>query len=130
MNMAKSVMKGYGLQINFDDVTEEAVTESITELLNNPKYKTNAMTVSKRFLDRPMTPQQSVVYWTEYAARHQGADHLKSQSTALSFIEFHLIDVYCTLLAILVVIGYINFVILRMILRRCFRKSPEKQKRS
>ena len=128
--MAKSVMKGYGLQINFDDITEEAVTESIKELLNNPKYKTNAVEISKRFKDRPMTPQQSVVYWTEYAARHQGASHLKAQSTALSFIEFHLIDVYCTLLAIFIVIGYIKFVILRMILRRIFRKTPEKQKRS
>lgn len=130
MNMAKSVVKGYGLQINFDDVTEEAVTKYINELLYNPNYKINAEIVSKRFLDRPMTPQQSVVYWTEYAARHQGASHLKAQSISLSFIEFHLIDVYCTLLAIFIVIGYIKFVILRMILRKIFRKSPEKQKRS
>ena len=128
--MAKSVMKGYGLQINLDDVTEEAVTEAIKELLENPKYKTNAVTISKRFLDRPMTPQQTVVYWTEYAARHQGASHLKAQSTSLNFIEFHLIDVYLTLLAIFILIGYIKFVVLRMIFRRIFRKSPPKQKRS
>ncbi|KAL7016545.1 hypothetical protein ACKWTF_010055 [Chironomus riparius] len=130
LNMAKSVMKGYGLQINFDDVTEETVTQSINELLSNPKYKSNAVEISERFKDRPMTPQQSVVYWTEYAARHQGASHLKAQSTTLSFIEFHLIDVYCTLLAIFIAFGYIKFVILRMIFRRIFKKSPEKQKRS
>jgi len=128
--MAKSVMKGYGLQINLDDVTEEAVTEAIKELLENPKYKNNAVTISKRFLDRPMTPQQTVVYWTEYAARHQGASHLKAQSTALNFIEFHLIDVYLTLFAAFILIGYFKFVILRMIFRRIFRKSPPKQKRS
>jgi len=123
-------MKGYGLQINYDDITEEAITESIKELLNNPKYKTNAVSISKRFLDRPMTPQQSVVYWTEYAARHQGASHLKPQSTALSFIEFHLIDVYCTFLVYIIVIGYFKIVVFRMILKRIFRKSQSKLKMS
>ena len=123
-------MKGYGLQIDFEEITEEKVTNSIKELLNNPKYKDNAVAISKRFLDRPMTPQESVVFWTEYAARHQGASHLKAQSTHLSFIEFHLVDVYCTLLAIFIVIGYIKFVILRMILRKIFKKSPKKEKRS
>lgn len=39
-------------------------------------------------------PQETVVYWTEYIARHKGAPHIKSAAQQLSFIEYHMIDVF------------------------------------
>ncbi|KAG5673615.1 hypothetical protein PVAND_003644 [Polypedilum vanderplanki] len=126
MNMAKTVLRGYGLQISFQDIEEQRVSDAINELLTNPKYKENAMTVSKRFIDRPMTPQESVVYWTEYVARHDGAHHLRAYSTQLNFIEFHMFDVYGALILIALVIMYIQFLVLRAILRKIFKRKNSK----
>jgi glucuronosyltransferase len=130
MNMAKAVTRGYGLQIYFDDISEEKIDEALKELLENPIYSQRAKEISQRFNDRPMTPQQSVVYWTEYAVRHHGAAHLKAAAADLSFIELHLIDVYAALAAILLIILYIDYKILKFILSKCFKKSAKKVKKN
>lgn len=123
--MAKAVSKGYGLQVNFDEVTEESVFEALNKLLNDPSYSEMAKKVSSQFLDRPMSPQESVVYWTEYAVNHRGAPHLQAAATRLNFIELHSIDVYSLLAAIFVVILIIDYYILKAIIKRCFKKKTQ-----
>lgn len=125
MNMAKAVIREYGLQVYFNDITEENLDQALNELINNPKYYENAKIISKRFNDRPMTPQESVVYWTEYAHRHKGAQHLKAASLELNFFEFRSIDVYAVLLLIALVIVYVDYLILSWILRKIFGKSKK-----
>lgn len=98
MNMAKTMARGNGLQIYFDEITEESVEKALNELLSNSTYSENAKTASERFRDRPLTPKQSVVFWTEYLARHKGAPFLSGMGKRLSFIELHLLDVHIFLI--------------------------------
>jgi len=65
----------------------------------------NAKIVSDRFKDRPISPAESVVYWTEYVIRHKGAPHLKSQAFNLTWYQYFLLDV------IFVVLFFISFTI-------------------
>ncbi|CAG9809899.1 unnamed protein product [Chironomus riparius] len=129
MNMAKTIARGYGLQILVPEITEENLSNKINELLNNPKYNENAKRISKIFNDRPKTPQEEVIYWTEYVARHNGAAHLQAASVNLNFIEFNLIDVYCTILVVLLVAFYVWFKITLAVIRCAFskRKADKKQ---
>lgn len=103
MNMLKYELRGCGIQIKFDEIDEDKLTKALSELLNNPNYTENAKKLSRRFRDRPMTPQESVVFWTEFVARHDGAKFLRAAGNDMSFIQFHLIDVYCVLLSIIVI---------------------------
>jgi len=64
------------------------------------RYQKNAKIASERFKDRPMSPVESVVYWTEYVLRHKGASHLKSQALNLTWYQYLLIDVISTFLVI------------------------------
>jgi glucuronosyltransferase len=128
MNMAKAVAREYGQQLFFDDVTEENVSNVLKELLSNPKYAENAKIISSRFTDRPMTQQETVVYWTEYALRHNGAPHLKAAGNSLSFFEFHLIDVYLTLCLIGIFVLFIQFLLLKIILKKIFGFGQKTQK--
>lgn len=133
MNMAKAVLKGYGLQIFFDDVTEENVSEALNELINNPHYSEKAKAISNQFLDRPKTPQEEVVYWTEYAVKHRGATHLQGTANRLGFFELRLFDVYATMAIIFVVVLYINYLIMKAIIKRYFstkQNSKKKEKRN
>lgn len=124
MNMAKSEARGYGLSVNYNDISEEILTKTLNELLSNPKYRNNAKEISIRFNDRPMTPQNAVIYWTEYAVRHKGAFHLRAHSRNLNFVEFNLIDVYATLFVVLILTLTFNYFILKFLLRKIFcRKS-------
>jgi glucuronosyltransferase len=103
MNMLKYELRECGIRIKFDEITEEKLTKALSDLLNNSKYTKNAQKLSRRFRDRPMTPQESVVFWTEYVARHDGAEFLRAAGNDMNFIQFHLIDVYCVLLSILII---------------------------
>jgi hypothetical protein len=128
MNMNNAVAKGYGLVVNFANVTENNLESALTRLLNDPKYYETAQTLSKIFNDRPMTPQESVVYWTEYAYRHKGADYLKSAGNDLYYFQLISLDVYFVLFVIFVANAMLDFYVARYLFRRFFRKSSGKQK--
>jgi glucuronosyltransferase len=130
MNMKRAEAKGYGLTINFQNITEEGFSEALNELLTNPVYAQNAKRFSQIFKDRPMDPKQTVVYWSEHVVRHHGAEYLKATGRKLNFIEFHLIDVYATLFAGAFGVFFVFYKICKLILGLMSKKStPKKQKK-
>jgi glucuronosyltransferase len=128
MNMQKAVSREYGLQIYREDINADSFANVLNEFFSNPKYLKNAKLISARFIDRPMKPQDTVVYWTEFAHRHKGAPHLKAAGNSLSFIEFHLIDVYATLFVLGLVILYVNYLSLRFAVRKIFKSKSRNDK--
>ena len=128
MNIAIAEKTGRGLLLEIDEMSEEKISHMLNELLTNPKYKENAVEVAKRFHDRPMTPQQTVVYWTEYVARHKGAKFLRSVGNDYNTIEFYSVDAYAALFAIIFVFLYLIIKLLKIIIRKFFAKSSNKQK--
>lgn len=69
----------------------------------------NVKIAAKHFKDRPMTPQESVLYWTEYVLRHSGAHHLKSEALNLTWYQYLLLDVnFFVVVSFLVVTYLIN----------------------
>lgn len=90
------------------------------------RYTINAKIVSEIFKDRPMTPAEAIVYWTEYVVRHRGAPHLKSHALNLTWYQYYLLDV--TGIVVLVVLlfcyaCYITIKALRFIKRSIWLKS-------
>lgn len=128
MNLELAAASGRSIILDFDNLSEDKIVTALNELISNPKYRENAKAIAERFHDRPMTPQQTVVYWTEYAVRHQGADFLSCVGNDLNFVQFHNVDVYCIMFIILLIVMYINYSITRAIFRRIFAKSSKKIK--
>ncbi|XP_025419518.1 UDP-glucuronosyltransferase 1-5-like, partial [Sipha flava] len=85
------------------------------QLVNEEKYRNNAKLVSERFKDRPMSPAESVVYWTEYVVRHRGAPHLKSRAIDLMWYEYFLVDVIAAFLLMVFVILFVIYFSLKKI---------------
>ena len=48
--------------------------------------------LSAIFKDRPTTPQQSVVYWTEYVLRHNGTRHLRVLGKEMPLYKYLMLD--------------------------------------
>jgi glucuronosyltransferase len=117
MNAKKAVSRGNGLQIKYEEINEAKITESLTELLKNPKFENNAKIIAKRFKDRPFTPQETVVFWVEYAVRHKGAEFLSATAKDLSFIQLNLLDIYFTILIAFLVILTLAIKITKKIIR-------------
>jgi len=60
-------------------------------------YKQNAITVSRAFRDRPMSPLNTAIFWTEYVIRHGGASHMRSAALNLTWYQYLLLDVIVVL---------------------------------
>ncbi|XP_065209917.1 UDP-glucosyltransferase 2-like [Planococcus citri] len=94
------------VHLDIYDVTKQNILNALNAIINDTRYYNNMQKLSKRFKDRPMTPQQSVVYWTEYVIRNQGASHLRSPACRLSWFQFSMLDVVFIWASILVIFVY------------------------
>ena len=59
--------------------------------------------MSNRFRDRPMSPLDTAVYWTEYVVRHKGAPHLKTAAVHMPWHQYLLLDVTAFILLVFAV---------------------------
>lgn len=94
LNMARATNAGYGLKVAYKNLTEEALTWALTELLSKNSFKQRAVEISTRYRDQPSTPLDTAQFWIEYVARHKGAPHIRSAAQNLNFFQYHMIDVY------------------------------------
>ncbi|VVC25654.1 UDP-glucuronosyl/UDP-glucosyltransferase [Cinara cedri] len=83
---------GSGLWEDYSNFTKESFVGKIKKILGDPRFKENAVKLSNRFHDRPISPQETVAYWTEYVLRHNGAHHLKSQAINTNWFEYFSLD--------------------------------------
>ncbi|KAF0755321.1 UDP-glucuronosyltransferase 2B17-like, partial [Aphis craccivora] len=91
-NIENLVDAGMGISMDLLSIQKDELLKNILDLTNNEKYTKNAKITSERFKDRPMTPAELVVYWTEYVVRHKGAPHLKTQAFNLTWYQYVLLD--------------------------------------
>ena len=89
---------------------------------------------SRLFKDRPMTPQESVVYWTEYVLKYNGAPFLKALGTNLPFYQYFMLDIIflgfvVTILLILVIyfVSKKTYILFVMISNKKSTKSSERK---
>lgn len=107
LNMARAQNVGYGLTVKYKNLTEEALTWALKEMLNNKVYKEKAREIATRYRDQPMTPLDTATYWIEYVARHKGALFMQSPAQDLCFSSYHMLDVYLFLMASVGIIGWL-----------------------
>jgi len=92
------------------------------------RYKQKAKELSEAFRDRPMSPLETAVYWTEYVIRHKGAPHLRSAAVGMPWYQYYLIDVLVIIfLFITTIIVLLYYLIFKIILRFLNRKTKEKK---
>ncbi|KAH8246347.1 hypothetical protein KR038_001236 [Drosophila bunnanda] len=113
--MARS---GFGRWLDMLTVTPEELEESILDVLHNPVYRDAIGNFSSLYRDRPLTARESVIYWTEYVLRHQGAYHLQSPLIHMDFVARNNIDVYGAVVFLLLVSCLLLFFIFRWIVRK------------
>ncbi|XP_017110423.1 UDP-glucosyltransferase 2 [Drosophila elegans] len=111
--------QGFGLKQSLLTLEEDSFRNGIREVLENPKYARAVRSFSNLYRDRPMSAQQTFIYWVEYVIRHRGAQHLQSPVVHMSYIAVNNFDVYALFL---VAIAATCFVI-KLFIGVLFKKS-------
>jgi len=119
--MLKAERKGFAIPLDFNTLTEEILLDAIQKAINDPSYRQTVKKLSSIFLNQMDKPLDRAVFWIEYVLRHQGAVHLRSVARNLNYFQYFSLDV----LAVFVVIIVIDILILKALLKRCFRSKSK-----
>lgn len=57
------------------------------------RFHERMQNLSRVFKDRPMTPQESAAYWTEYVIRYNGASRLQAVGSEMPLYQYLLLDI-------------------------------------
>lgn len=122
---AKVQEDGYGLVLQFDDLTKETLTGAIDSITSNPEFKKNAVAASIRLNDNLAYPIYESIYWIEYAIRHNGAKHLKSPTAGMSIVKYLMVDVAFFYFSLLL----ISFLFWVLIIKLCIKRYRAKEQK-
>ncbi|KRT83008.1 Glycosyltransferase, partial [Oryctes borbonicus] len=103
LNMANAANRGYGVLIDFPDLSEETLTKALEEALNNPIYSQNVKRGSQILRDQHTSPADRAEFWVDYVIRHKGARHFRPASMELTWYQHISLDVVLFLTAATVV---------------------------
>uniref|UniRef100_A0A667Y7E2 UDP-glucuronosyltransferase n=1 Tax=Myripristis murdjan TaxID=586833 RepID=A0A667Y7E2_9TELE len=119
-NILRMTHRGAAVMLNFQSLTSEELTKAVQTVISDPAYKASVQRLSDIQRDQPMTPLDTAVFWIEFVMRHGGAKHLRVQSHALNWFQYHSLDTGATLLAALMMAIFIIYKGLRFFISRCF----------
>lgn len=130
MNMARAQILGWGVQVSYQDISEETLSQAMHEVLSNQIYTDNIKLISKRLKDQPQQPMEKAIYWIEYVLRNDGAHYMQSSAQYLNFIEYYNLDIYLLFAMIIFIVTLLPVFAFRKV-KKCFmRKTIKKAKKN
>ncbi|KAK5638202.1 hypothetical protein RI129_012497 [Pyrocoelia pectoralis] len=109
-NIKKMVNRGFGLELDRNNLEKNSFKTTILEVINNPRYRNTLTELADLAQDQPMTGLERAVWWSEYVIRHKGAKHLRSPLLDLPWYQYLFLDVIAVLLlGLLAVLWFLVF---------------------
>lgn len=108
--------RGVAIVVKFTELREEILRHAINEIFNNTSYRENSKKLAKAFQDRPASPLETAVWWTEYVGRGNGVPYLRSQAANMAWYQRNLIDVALLLIVAFLALLYIAYRVINTIL--------------
>ncbi|KOC70104.1 UDP-glucuronosyltransferase 2B20 [Habropoda laboriosa] len=126
-NSIAAQARGVALVVKFSQLTEQTLRHAFDEIFNNTRYRENAKKLAKAFKDRPSTPMETAVWWTEYVGRGHGVPYIRSERANLSWFQRNLIDVGAFLVAVFLLVLYLSYRVFKRLTSR--KNTGSKKKR-
>ncbi|XP_057380721.1 UDP-glucosyltransferase 2-like [Daphnia carinata] len=115
INAQKAQDDGYAIRLDWDNLNEEILFNSIQIILKDPRYKEKIHHVSTLMRDQMDHPLDRVIYWVEYVIRYQGAPHLRTASRKLWLYQRGLLDVTFIIFTFCLLVCYLIFRLCRSV---------------
>nr|ASX93996.1 UDP-glycosyltransferase UGT42D1 [Zygaena filipendulae] len=119
-NAASVEESGLGVQIQMKDLTKDNLIKAFKKVLD-PRFRQQVTEVSRAWHDRPMSPLDTAVFWTEFAARNTNFT-FRSAAADVPFYQYMFLDIGC-----LVMISLLGIIFsIKTIISFCIRKNSLK----
>jgi len=94
------VRRKTGIVVEKSSFTKEGIVKAINEIISKEEYKNNAQLLSKMVKAKPMSADERIVKYAEFAAQFGDTDVLQTQGRYMNFIQLHSLDVIAFILLI------------------------------
>ncbi|XP_034660454.1 2-hydroxyacylsphingosine 1-beta-galactosyltransferase-like [Drosophila subobscura] len=91
-NMRRMQKVGVAECLDINTMTVDSLTTTIRSMLVDPRYARKAKELSQCFKDRPMSPLETAVWWTEYALRHKNVSHMRMNIEEVPLMRYYSLD--------------------------------------
>ncbi|KYM94534.1 UDP-glucuronosyltransferase 2B15 [Cyphomyrmex costatus] len=109
-NARKILDAGIGLTLDIDTITENAIVQTLTEIVKNKTYLNNIKTMSAIVQDELMKPIDRAVWHVEHVLKFPNSRHLRYHGQDMSWIHYYATYLYLgTDFALLLYISYILY---------------------
>ncbi|XP_055692925.1 UDP-glycosyltransferase UGT5-like [Lutzomyia longipalpis] len=121
-NIEHCVKSGFAEEEDITKIERNSFRKLIVKMMNDPKYKENAMIYSQLFRDQIDNPLDRAVWWTEFVMRHPNMTFMSPPYADVSPFIRHSWDVLAFLYLLFLITLYITFKIISFFVRKCIHK--------
>jgi len=116
-NAMMAQKRGMSINIRKTDVSKATVTAAIEEILHNDKYRKAAKRLGEMIARKPIPVEQRLLEWTQFVGDFHHLENLVAQSTKLSFVQYHCLDVMAFLALSVFLLLFLVFLVLKSLAR-------------
>ena len=110
--------KGTAVVINKHDISKDVIVAAIRKTIESPQYKENALRISQMIEAKPMTSEEKIVKYAEFAGRFGDTGVFSSEGINLSAFQLYSYDVILFLIFTITAILYIIFRLVKKVVKR------------
>ncbi|XP_055692931.1 UDP-glycosyltransferase UGT5-like [Lutzomyia longipalpis] len=121
-NIEHCVKSGFAEEEDITKVERNSFRKLIVKMMNDPKYKENAMIYSQLFRDQIDNPLERAVWWTEFVMRHPNMTFMSPPYADVSPFIRHSWDVLAFLYSLFLITLYMIFKFISFLVRKCLKK--------
>ncbi|XP_045499747.1 UDP-glucosyltransferase 2-like [Colias croceus] len=119
---------GLGVQIQIGELTKDDLLDKFKTVLD-PGFRSRVKLISKAWHDRPQSPMDSAIYWTEFAARYSNFT-FKNPSVNVPLYQYYGLDVLsflivCTIIYLFIVVKIFSCLCLTKKSKRKIKKKKQ-----
>ena len=118
--------KNYGVRLNIKTVTTDELVRAIRRVLRSNEIKDKVAKISQILKERPL-PAKIIVDKLEHVMKY-GSKHLRPASVDMPLYELYMLDVFAVLLGVVILLGWIIYVLLKCCCRALCRNASTKSK--
>ncbi|CAG4952911.1 unnamed protein product [Colias eurytheme] len=127
-NAAAIEESGLGVQLQIRDLTKETLVAAFKKVLD-PQFKNNVKRLSKAWHDRPLSPLDTAVYWTEFVARNPNVTY-KTAAVNVPLYQYWCLDIISAFATVFIIIYYLISLIKRLLCKNSRKVKQTTKKES
>ncbi|CAL8071161.1 unnamed protein product [Orchesella dallaii] len=121
---------GGNIKLEIGSFTSEELISAVNTLVYEPSMKLQMKKLQTIFRDRPMTPVDTAVWWTEYVLRTEDTSHLRPTGNYQYWFQRRQLDVWLFLLGVMLAaiygLAFLSNIVARRVWKEIIKSSKPK----